>query len=92
MGNGERKRSDMKSIVIWFAKKYALDAVKDAVSAKSDDVSKWSKKVGVWLGKIRLMTAFLERLAERLSDGALSDAEAERTIEESQILAKEVMA
>ena len=82
----------MKSIVKWFAKKYALDAVKDAVSAQADDVSYWSKKVGQWLGKIRLVTAFLERLAERLSDGALSDEEADRTIEESQILAKEVMA
>ena len=48
--------------------------------------------MGVWLGKIRLVTAFLERLAERLADGALSDEEADRTVEESQILAKEVMA
>ena len=81
----------MKSIVIWFAKKYALDAVKDAVAVRSGDVSYWSKRVGMWLGKARLVVAFLERLAERLNDGALTDDEATRTVEEAQLLAKEVM-
>ena len=80
----------MKTIVMWFVKKYALGAVQDAVSSKSDKVSAWSAKVGQWLAKARLVVAYLERLAERLKDGALTDEEADRTMEEAQILVKEV--
>ena len=81
----------MKALVIWAAKKYALGAVKDAILAKRDDVAAWAKRVGTWLGKLRLVTAYLERLAERLADGVLSDDEADRCIEEAETLASEVL-
>ena len=81
----------MKSLVIWAAKKYALGAIQDAVTAKKENVAAWSKKIGVWLGKIRIVTAYLERLAERLSDGALTDEEADKCIAEAEVLAGEVL-
>ncbi|MCQ2389528.1 MAG: hypothetical protein MJ138_07425 [Kiritimatiellae bacterium] len=82
----------MKKLVLWFVKKYALEAVKDAVSAKSEQVSLWATKVAVWLGRARLVVAFLERLNARLIDGQLSDDEAVTTIDESKLLADQVLA
>lgn len=82
----------MKTLAIYLAKKYALSAVKDAIRAHGTDVAKWASRIGVWLGKLRVATAYLERLAERLNDGELDDAEADSTIKEAEVLAKEITA
>ena len=81
----------MKRIVKWLVKKYALDAIKDAVAAKSDTVAAWSARVAGWLAKARLAVAYLERLAGRLQDGALTDDEADASIEEAEVLVGQVL-
>ena len=63
----------MKKLVTYLAKRYALAAIKDAVAAHGPDVSVWAARVAGWLARARLVVAFLERLADRLRDGALSD-------------------
>ena len=80
----------MKKIVTYLAKRYALAAIKDAVAAHGPDVSVWAARVAGWLARARLVVAFLERLADRLRDGALTDEEADKTISESVLLAQEV--
>ncbi len=79
----------MKTLILWGVKKYALEAVKDAVSAKSKKVTYWSVKVADWLSRARLVCAFLERLVARLRDGQLTDDEASETIAESKLLAEQ---
>jgi hypothetical protein len=80
----------MKKLVTYLAKRYALAAVKDAVAAHGPEVSAWAARVGGWLARARLVVAFLERLADRLGDGALTDAEAGAIVNESVLLAQEV--
>lgn len=80
----------LKSIIINLAKRYAVNAVQEAIACRKSDVAKWSSTVGVWVARVRLVVAFLERLSARLSDGELSNDEVETTTKELGDLADEV--
>lgn len=80
----------MKTLAIWFGKKYALSLVQDAVSAKKDKVAKWAQRIAVWIERIGLVAKFLGSLADRLSDGVLTEAEAEMSVKEAKLLAEQV--
>ena len=80
----------MKTLAIWFGKKYALSLIQDAVSAKKDKVAKWATRIGVWIERIGYVAKFLGALAERLSDGEITSAEATDTISEAKQLAEQV--
>lgn len=80
----------MKTLAIWFGKKYALSLVQDAVSAKKDKVAKWATRIGVWIERIGYVAKFLGSLAEKLSDGEITSAEANAAITEAKQLAEQV--
>lgn len=82
----------MKTLAIWFGKKYALSLIQDAVSAKKDKVAKWSQRIAVWIERIGYVAKFLGALADRLSDGVLTEAEAEMSVKEAKQLAEKVTA
>ena len=80
----------MKTLAIWFGKKYALSLIQDAVSAKKDKVAKWATRIGVWIERIGYVAKFLGSLAEKLSDGEITSAEATAAIAEAKQLAEQV--
>ncbi len=80
----------MKTLAIWFGKKYALSLIQDAVSAKKDKVAKWAVRIGVWIERIGYVAKFLGSLAEKLSDGEITSAEADAAISEAKQLAEQV--
>ncbi len=80
----------MKTLAIWFGKKYALSLVQDAVSAKKDKVAKWATRIGVWIERIGYVAKFLGSLAEKLSDGEITNDEAQSAIAEAKLLAEQV--
>ena len=80
----------MKTLAIWFGKKYALSLIQDAVSAKKEKVAKWATRIGVWIERIGYVAKFLGALADRLSDGVLTVGEADATITEAKQLAEQV--
>ena len=80
----------MKTLAIWFGKKYALSLVQDAVSAKKDKVAEWSKRIGVWIERVGYVVKFLGSLADRLADGVVTAEEADDTINEAKLLAEKV--
>ena len=80
----------MKSIIIWFAKKYALSAIQDAVDANKDEVGRWSQRIRVWLRYIGKVSVFLDQLAAKLEDGVLTAEEADVAVEEARTLATEL--
>lgn len=82
----------MKTLAIWFGKKYALSLIQDAVSAKKDKVAKWAKRIAVWIERIGLVAKYLGALADRLSDGALTADEATSSVSEAKQLAEQVTA
>ena len=80
----------MKTLAIWFGKKYALSLIQDIVSAKKDKVSKWATRIGVWIERIGYVAKFLGSLAEKLSDGEITNDEAKSAIAEAKLLAEQV--
>ena len=80
----------MKTLAIWFGKKYALSLIQDAVSAKKEKVAKWATRIGVWIERIGYVAMFLGSLAEKLSDGEITSAEASAAITEAKQLAEQV--
>ena len=80
----------MKTLVVYLAKKYALSAVKDAVTANKDNVAKYATIVRTWTNRVRMVLTFLQVLADRLADGVLTDAEIEQTVTDAEALAEEV--
>lgn len=73
----------MKSLVIWLVKKYALSAIKDAVSANKEKVAKYATASQIWLIRLERTTGLLKSLVVRLKDGELTDEEAEEIIAET---------
>lgn len=82
----------MKSLVIWLVKKYALSAIKDAVSANKDKVAKYATATQVWLNRLNWITGFLNSLVDRLKDGELTDEEAEAVIIEANAILDSIKA
>ena len=82
----------MKTLAIWFGKKYALSLIQDAVSAKKEKVAKWATRIGVWIERIGYVAKFLGSLAEKLSDGEITSTEADAAISEAKQLAEQVTA
>lgn len=80
----------MKTLAIWFAKRYALSLVQDMVKAKSADVAKWAARIGVWIERFGLVVKYLAGLSDKLSDGELTDAEAKAALDEANALAKQL--
>ena len=80
----------MKTLAIWFARRYALSLVQDMVKAKSADVAKWAARIGVWIERFGLVAKYLATLSDRLADGELTDAEAKAALDEANALAKQL--
>lgn len=80
----------MKTLAIWFGKKYALSLIQDAVSSKRDKVAKWATRIGVWIERIGYVAKFLGSLADKLSDGEITSDEANDAIKEAKLLAEQV--
>jgi hypothetical protein len=82
----------MKSLVIWLVKKYALSAIKDAVSANKDKVAKYATATQIWLIRLDNITGLLNSLVMRLKDGELTDEEAEEVINEANAILDSIKA
>ena len=80
----------IKSIVKSLAKKYVLAAIQEIVSARADKFSYWSGVVGMWIMYAEKAIALLRDIAEKLSDGKLTDKEADEIIDKAAAIIKEV--
>ena len=80
----------MKTLAIWFGKRYALSLIQDMVRAKADTVSRWSARVNLWAERAGLALTFLAELSDRLSDGELTRDEADATLAAALRLADEI--
>lgn len=80
----------MKTLAIWFAKRYALSLVQDMVKAKSKDVALWATRIGTWIERIGVVVRYLASLSDKLADGELTKDEAEAALAEAKALAEQL--
>ena len=80
----------MKTLAIWFCKRYALSLIQDAVKAKADTVALWATRIGVWIERIGLVVKYLAGLSDKLADGELTKEEAENALAEAKALAEQL--
>ena len=80
----------MKTLAIWFCKRYALSLVQDAVRAKSNEVATWATRIGQWIERFGLVVKYLASLSAKLADGELTKDEAEAALAEANELAKQL--
>ena len=80
----------MKTLAIWFAKRYALSLIQDAVRAKSDTVAVWATRIGTWIERFGLVVRYLASLSDKLADGELTKDEAEAALNEAKALAEQL--
>lgn len=81
----------MKTIALWFGKKYAISVVKEMVACNSEEVSTWTFRINKWIDKIESVLKFLRDVSTRLTDGDLSTEEAEEIISEAKELAETIV-
>ena len=80
----------MKTLAVWFAKRYALSLVQDMVKAKRGDVETWATRIGVWIERFGLVVKYLASLCDKLSDGELTDEEGKAALAEAKALAEQL--
>ena len=80
----------MKTIALYLAKKYALDALEKVTDANADKIAATTLKVSRWIAALESVTAFLRKLAAKLTDGVLTAEESEATMDDATALADEI--
>jgi hypothetical protein len=90
INNKNKGKTEMKTLAIWFGKRYVLGLVQDAVSAKEEKVAEWAVRIGIWIERIGYVVKFFGSLADKLADGEITSAEAESAVREAKSLAEAV--
>lgn len=73
----------MGIIVKWFAKKYAVSLVNDAIKAIQDKVD-----IDIWISRINKVIAYLQSILKKLEDKKITADEADAIIDETKELFK----
>lgn len=81
-----------KTWLIAAIKAIAISKLKKAVNAHGGDLVKWSYRIRGYIAKTQKVLAFLDRVAAKLEDGELSDADAHEAILDAKALAAEALA
>ena len=81
-----------KTWLIAAVKAIAISKLKKAVNAHGGELMKWSARIRGYIAKTQRVLAFLDRVAAKLEDGELKDAEVREAILDAKVLAKEVLA
>ena len=82
----------MKTLAIYLAKRYALDALEKITETNKEKIASASAKVTKWIAALKGVTEFLDKLNARLADGVLTTEEASETMAGAESLAEEVKA
>ena len=78
----------MKTIILFFAKRYIVSALNDLMQKYKGNVTKASEVIGVWIVRLQAIVGQLKRINERISDGKVEDQEIDDSISEIEALVK----
>ena len=79
----------MKTIILFFAKRYIVSALNDLMQKYKGNVTKTSEVIGIWIERLQAIVGQLKRINERISDGKVDDQEIDDSISEIEALVKE---
>lgn len=78
----------MKTIILFFAKRYIVSALNDLMQKYNGNVTKTSEVIGIWIERLQAIVGQLKRINERISDGKVEDQEIDDSISEIEALVK----
>ena len=63
----------MKTLIIWFAKKYLVSALNDVLEKYKDNVSVICEIISTWIRRLQIIVEELKMILARVSDGKIED-------------------
>ena len=79
----------MKTVILFFAKRYIVSALNDLMQKYKGNVTKASEVIGVQIVRLQAIVEQLKRINEWISDGKVEDEEIDDSISEMAALVKE---
>lgn len=79
----------MKKLILYFAKKYIVNAVNDLLSGNKGKVLTITNTITIWIDRLERIIQTLKSLNLKVADGELSDDEVSESTDEFARLVKE---
>lgn len=79
----------MKTLIIYFAKKYVVSALNDVLEKYKDNVSMICEIISTWIRRLQCIIEELKMILARVSDGKIEDDEIKESIKEVEKLVRE---
>lgn len=79
----------MKTLIIYFAKKYVVSALNDVLEKYKDNVGVICEIISTWIRRLQCIIEELKMILARVSDGKIEDDEIRDSVKEIETLVKE---
>ena len=79
----------MKTLIIYFAKKYIISALNDVLEKYKDNVSVICEIISTWIRRLQIVVEELKMILARVSDGKIEDEEVLKSKEEVEAIIRE---
>ena len=79
----------MKTLIIYFAKKYLVSTLNDVLEKYKDNVSVICEIISTWIRRLQIIVEELKMILARVSDGKIEDEEVLKSKEEIEAIIKE---
>lgn len=80
----------MKTLILYFAKRYIIGSINDFLKSHKNDVESISKTVDVWTLRLEKIIEQLKRINTRISDGQIETSELSDSIKEVEELVRDL--
>ena len=79
----------MKTLIIYFAKKYVISALNDVLEKYKDNVGVICEIISTWIRRLQIVVEELKMILARVSDGKIEDEEVLKSKEEIEAIIRE---
>ena len=79
----------MKTLIIYFAKKYVVSALNDVLEKYKDNVSMICEIISTWIRRLQIVVEELKMILARVSDGKIEDEEVLKSKEEIEAIIRD---
>ena len=79
----------MKTLIIYFAKKYLVSALNDVLEKYKDNVGVICEIISTWIRRLQIIVEELKMILARVSDGKIEDEEVKNSVKEVEKIVKE---
>ena len=76
----------MKTLIIYFAKKYLVSALNDVLEKYKDNVSVICEIISTWIRRLQIIVEELKMILARVSDGKIEDEEVLKSKDEIEAI------